>query len=190
DYFQSIYTDQPVVSDPTSYAQVRHRVKQNKAQWGPDCSVYADHVEHVKVGPSRLGTDFASAIGTGAVPGTKLTWPGGPEEVLLTPDKESHWKKWLGLYNTYKLSSGEYINAYDIGFDIPAAHVIKKDGSFYYAFYGKNWNGEVELRGLDPGRYFVRDYVNNTDLESVSGPTARIPVVFDEYLLLECKPAK
>ena len=35
DFFQSIYTDQPVVSDPTSAVQSRQRVKVIKALWGP-----------------------------------------------------------------------------------------------------------------------------------------------------------
>ena len=37
------------------------------------------------------------------------------------------------------LSKGEYLNLYDIGFDYPEAHVIKKDDNFYYAFYTHPW---------------------------------------------------
>jgi alpha-galactosidase len=37
------------------------------------------------------------------------------------------------------LSKGQYLNVYDIGFDFPEAHVIKKDQKFYYAFYTHPW---------------------------------------------------
>ena len=49
-------------------------------------------------------------------------------------------------------------NLYDIGFDKPEAHVVEKDGRFYYAFYAEKWNGPIELRGLGSGSYTVADY--------------------------------
>jgi alpha-galactosidase len=188
DFYQSRFTDQPVVADPTSFAQVRRRVKLNKALWGARCPVFADHVEHIQISDDELGSDFASAVGTGAVPGTKFTWPGGPQKVRLTPDKELHWKKWLSLYRDNMLSQGDYTNLYDIAFDKPETHVIRKDGKQYYAFYEDEWNGEIELRGLDNGSYVVKDYVNNEELGIVSGPNARIRVSFRDHLLIECSP--
>ena len=58
------------------------------------------------------------------------------------------------------LSKGEYLNLYDYAFDKPEAHVIRKDGALYYAFYAPGWNGApIELRGLEPGRkYTVTEY--------------------------------
>ena len=48
------------------------------------------------------------------------------------------------------LSRGEYLgDLYDIGFDRPESHAIRKDGQMYYAFYARHWNGTVELRGLE-----------------------------------------
>jgi alpha-galactosidase len=188
DFYQSVFTDQPVVADPTSFLQVRHRVKLNKALWGPQCPVFTDHVEHIKVGPNELGRDFASTIGTGGVPGTKFTWPKGPENVRLTPEKEEHWKKWFSLYNKKMLSKGDYLNLYDVAFDVPEAHAIKKDSALYYAFYADQWEGDLELRGLDNTQYTVRDYVNDRDMGTVAGPVGRLAAKFEGHLLLECIP--
>jgi alpha-galactosidase len=58
----------------------------------------------------------------------------------------------------------------------------------YYAFYAKQWNGSIELRGLEDRNYTVVDYVNGTSLGTVSGPTAKLPVEFKTHLLLEVRP--
>jgi len=87
------------------------------------------------------------------------------------------------------LPEGQYLGElYDIGFDRPEAHAITKDGRLYYAFYASEYTGSVELRGLRPGRYRVRDYENERDLATVSGPIAHIPVKFKRHLLLEATP--
>ena len=66
------------------------------------------------------------------------------------------------------LPKGEYLGAlYDIGFDKPEAHAIRKDGAMYYSFYAADWNGPVQLRGLGAGRYRVRDLFNEVDLGEV-----------------------
>jgi hypothetical protein len=41
---------------------------------------------------------------------------------------------------------------------------------------------------LQPGTYRVRDYENDRDVATVSGPTARITVTFKRHLLLEASP--
>jgi hypothetical protein len=46
---------------------------------------------------------------------------------------------------------------YDIGFDLPETHVIRKGEGMYYAFFAKQWKGAVELRGLEPRKYRVVD---------------------------------
>ncbi len=66
----------------------------------------------------------------------------------------------------------------------------------YYAFYApaeKNgspghWSGEIELRGLAAKSYKVSDYVNQKDLGTVAGPTAKLKVEFTDHLLLEAVP--
>jgi alpha-galactosidase len=198
DFFQSIYTDQPVVSDPTSVEQSRRRVKLIKALWGSDAPAYTDHVEHIrpeadmndKSDTAKVGQDFASSMGPGGVIGTKFTWPKGPENMQLTGEREEHWQKWFGLYNEKMLSKGTYLNLYDVIYDTPESHVIQKEDVYYYAFYQKEWEGEIELRGLGEGNYKVYDYVNQVDLGSVSGPVGILSASFKKHLLIECSPVK
>jgi alpha-galactosidase len=59
---------------------------------------------------------------------------------------------------------------YDIGFDRPEAHAIRKGGEMYYAFFARHWRGSVELRGLEDRNYHVVDYVNGKDFGTVHGP--------------------
>ncbi|MBE9512186.1 MAG: alpha-galactosidase [Bacteroidetes bacterium] len=198
DFFQSIYIDQPVTSDPTSVEQSRRRVKLIKALWGPDAPAYTDHVEHIRLeadmndksDTAKVGQDFATSMGPGGVIGTKFTWPGGPENMQLTGDREKHWQKWFKLYNEKMLSKGNYLNLYDIIYDKPESHVINKGENYYYAFYADNWKGSIELRGLADKEYRVYDYVNEVELGTVKGPVANITPEFKEYLLIECVPVK
>lgn len=196
DFYQSVFTDQPVVSDPTSVEQVRRRIKSMKALWGSNAPVYGDHVEHIKVKEEtgnqealpRVGQDFASVMGPGGVVGTKFTWPDGPGNMQLTPERENHWQKWVKLYQDKMLSKGNYLNLYDVIYDTPESHVIQKGDRFYYAFYAKEWNGPIELRGLENKKYQIFDYVNQHDLGTVKGPVGTISPAFEEHLLIECKP--
>jgi alpha-galactosidase len=201
------YMDQAVTADPVGSEQVRRRIKMYKALLGPHAAVYGDHVELTRInfqpGPEQdLGRDFASTLGTGGVLGTKFTWPDyGPQfkNVLLTPEKDAHWKKWIRLYNEKMLSQGTFRNLYVMGYDNPEGYAIEKDGKMYYAFYaaaggnkGKQaeprWAGTLELRGLGSGQYRITDYVNGRDLGVVSGPTGKIQADFSESLLLEAVP--
>ena len=87
------------------------------------------------------------------------------------------------------LSQGQYLGQlYDIGFDVPETHVIRKDQALYYAFYAKHWSGPVELRGLEDRSYSVVDYVHGKNLGTVSGHNAHLTVEFDRNLLLEVRP--
>jgi len=194
------FIDQAVTADPVGAVQVRRRIKMYKALLGPQSAVYGDHVELSAMTPlghghwSEHGTDFASTLGTGGVPGTKFVWPEtGPnfKPVALTGDKEQQWKKWIGLYNEKMLSKGEFRDLYVYGYDIPEGYAIEKDGKMYYAFFTnpeKPFAGEVELRGLKPGSYRVVDYVDGKDLGSVqakTGTAPRMKTEFREHLLLE-----
>jgi alpha-galactosidase len=87
------------------------------------------------------------------------------------------------------LSRGEYLGSlYDIGFDRPEAHVIRKNEEMYYAFYAHSWKGRIELRGLEDRAYHVVGYVDGKDFGSVHGPTASISAEFNQHLLLEARP--
>jgi alpha-galactosidase len=194
------FIDQAVTADPVGAVQVRRRIKMYKALLGPQAAVYGDHVElsaMTSLGGgnwSEHGSDFASTVGTGGVPGTKFVWPDpGPKykPVALTSEKEQHWKQWLGLYNDKMLSKGEFLDLYVYGYDFPEAYAISKDGKMYYAFYvdsAKPFTGEIELRGLKPGTYDVVNYVDGKDLGTVQAEDGKVPRLktdFKEHLLLE-----
>ena len=191
------YLDQAVTADPVGAVQVRERIKMYKALLGPEAAVYGDHVELTamrRMGKDyrELGSDFASTVGAGGVLGTKFTWPdygSNFKDVYLTPEKEAYWKKWTGIYNAKMLSRGTFLNLYTLGYDVPESYAIAKDGKMYYAFFSPNpaktWNGEVELRGLEPGKYRVFDYENGKDLGTVEGASPKLTAQFTKHLLLE-----
>ena len=176
-----------VASDPRSSWQVRTKGKSLKALHGDTIPYFGDHVEL-----SDGRRDFASTVGIGGVVGTQFTWPVGSAARSnhdLTPEKEEIWKKWITIYREKMLSRGEYLGElYDIGFDRPEAHAIRKPSGIYYAFYAPEWKGKIELRGLGRGAYTVRDYENGKDLGTVRGPAGTIDVQFAKHLLLEAKP--
>ncbi|MCH8494809.1 MAG: alpha-galactosidase [Balneolales bacterium] len=193
------YMTQGVSSDPTSSWQVRHKGRTLKALMGRDTPFYGDHVEL-----SRNGTDFASQIGIGAIIGTKFTWPvgAGPDpDTDLTPEREEYWRKWSEVYQSTRLAEGEYIGElYDIGFDRPETHVIKKNEHLFFAFYSdqdqgrfhdeySTYVGSVEFRGLQAGKsYRLYDYENSIDYGTITGPVATIDVDFTNHLLIQASP--
>ena len=77
---------------------------------------------------------------------------------------------------------------YDIGFDKPEAHVIERSGSTYYSFYAPHWDGVIELRGLRPGQYRLRDYFNDRDLGVISSSRPGVHTSFERFLLIEATP--
>jgi len=197
------YIDQAVTADPVGARQVRLRTKMYKALLGPEAAVYGDHVELTDVQFKNTlnevdkGSDFASEIGVGAVVGTKFTWPGyGPHfrTVELTPEKEEHWKKWIDIYNAKMLSKGDFRDLYVYGYDFPEAYAIAKDGKMYYAFYtpekGNSWKGQLELRGLEAGKYNVMDYEKGTQLGMIDGTNPKLDASFTNHLLLEVSRAQ
>jgi alpha-galactosidase len=107
----------------------------------------------------------------------------------LTPAREKEFEKWLRIYREKMLSRGQYLGQlYDIGFDAPETHVIRKNQTMYYALFAKQWKGKVDLRGLEDRNYSVMDYVTGKNLGAVSGHRAHLPVEFDGHLLLEVQP--
>jgi alpha-galactosidase len=185
-FFNMRSFNQAPASDPESSWQVRHKGKTLKALMGPSAAFAGDHVEL-----SDGGDDFASTVGIGGIISTKFTWPLDPKpknSYLLTPARETLWRKWIALYNERALPQGSYRGElYDIGFDKPETHVVEKDGRFYYAFYAHEFSGAVTLRGLGAARYRVRDYFNERDLGEV-GPHNSLPLTFHRAVLLEAIP--
>jgi alpha-galactosidase len=186
-FFTMPHFNMSVASDPKGSYQVRTKAKTLKALMGDDIPFFGDHVEL-----SDGGNDFASTLGVGGVVGTQFVLP---SEVTkhgksdLTPTREKDFEKWLGIYREKMLSRGQYLGElYDIGFDVPETHVIRKDQTMYYAFFAKQWKGTVDLRGLDDRKYSVVDYVSGKNLGTVSGHSAHLPVEFDGSLLVEVQP--
>jgi alpha-galactosidase len=197
-FFSMPYYNMSVASDPESSWQVRSKGKTLKALMGDKLPYFGDHVEL-----SDGGMDFASTVGVGGVIGTQYRWPPNDKtaapasdtkntaRLVLTPEKESIWANWVRIYRNEMLPEGEYLGSlYDIGFDKPETHCIRKNGVMYYAFFAPDWNGAVELRGLRPGQYNVIDYVTNKQLGSVNGPNAKLQVAFRRSLLVKAQPVE
>jgi alpha-galactosidase len=186
-FFTMPHFNMSVASDPGSSFQVRSKGKTLKALMGDSIPYFGDHVEL-----SDGGDDFASTLGVGGVVGTQFVLPALVEKRSksdLTPSREREFEAWLRIYREKMLSQGQYLGQlYDIGFDVPETHVIRKDKSLYYAFYAKHWTGPVELRGLEDRSYSVVDYVNGKTLGTVQGHNARLKVAFEKHLLLEVVP--
>src|SRR5262249_53508595 len=161
-----------VASDPESAWQVRLKGKTLKALQGNSMAYFGDHVDMVK-------DDFASTVGVGGVIGTNFRWPvhsaSFNEGKDLTPTREQLFAKGIAIYKAKMLSRGEYLGTlYDIGFDRPETHAIRKDDKLYYAFYAPQWSGNLTLRGLDSRSYRITDYVEGKDLGTVRGPEATL----------------
>ena len=191
-FFHLPYQNMAVASDPTSSWQIRTKGKSLKALMGDRIAYFGDHVEL-----SDEHQDFASSVGIGAVVGTEFTWPVGSGPIDrrgqrrsdLTPERQQTWSQWLQIYKAKMLPQGEYLGKlYDIGFDLPETHAIRKDDRMYYSFYAKAFDGKIELRGLESRKYRIQDYVNSRKLGTVSGPKATLDVSFQKYLLLEATP--
>jgi alpha-galactosidase len=186
-FFTMPHFNMSVASDPEGSFQVRSKAKTLKALMGDDVPFFGDHVEL-----SDGGNDFASTIGVGGVVGTQFVLPSEVQKKsrsVLTPEREKDFEKWLRIYREKMLSRGQYLGQlYDIGFDVPETHVIRKDQAMYYAFFAKQWKGTVELRGLEDRNYSVVDYVTGKSLGTVAGHNAHLPVEFAGNLLVEVLP--
>ncbi len=186
-FFTMPHFNMSVASDPTSSFQVRSKGKTIKGLMGDDVPYFGDHVEL-----SDHHDDFASTLGVGGVVGTQFVLPSLVEkhgQFDLTPDRAKVFQKWLELYQEKGLSRGQYLGTlYDIGFDLPETHVIRKNRNTYYAFFASRWKGNLELRGLDDRAYHVVDYVDGKDFGIVRGPTAHLSAEFSRHLLLEVTP--
>ena len=186
-FFTMPHFNMSVASDRESSFQIRSKGKTLKALMGDNVPYFGDHVEL-----SDGAIDFASTVGVGGVVGTQFVLPNLVKKHSksdLTPQRQKIFEEWLHIYKDKMLSRGDYLgDLYDIGFDLPEAHVIRKDKEMYYAFFARHWSGPIQLRGLQDRTYRIVDYVNNKDLGSVHGPQATISAVFNQHLLLEARP--
>ncbi|MDM7856003.1 glycoside hydrolase family 36 protein [Cellulomonas alba] len=186
DFHNLPFVDQYPSADPLSSFQVRSKGKSVKALMGTGSSYAGDHVEL-----SDGQDDFASSYGVGAVLSTKFAYPAGPDpQVVLTPEKDALWRRWIALDARSGLTTGEYRGElYDIGFDVPEGHAIAKGTALHYAFFADRWSGAVELRGLGPRTYRLTDPFHDTDLGVVAGPEASVDLTFTRFQLVVAEPA-
>jgi len=206
------WQNQAITVDPWTSWVNRGVFKEMKGLFGPSSPVVLDHIEI-----SDEGEDF-SVIGIGGIPATRFT-PSGRDrtneiedrifEVRPFQEKLDLWKHWFGLYNRMRLSEGEYMNLYDIIYDIPETHVVRKAEKFYYSLYPgepdgivddggagyrekkhtKHWAGRFRFRGLNEKiMYQVRDWEHDTVLGLISGNYPVMDFDIDHHLLLELSP--
>ena len=150
---------------------------------GDNVPFFGDHVEL-----SDGANDFASTLGVGGVVGTQFVLPSlvtkhGKSD--LTPAREKDFEKWLGIYREKMLSKGQYLGQlYDIGFDVPETHVIRKGKHHVLCFLCQALEGPP--RTARPGRPKLQrgGLRHREKLGTVAGHNARLPAEFDQYLLI------
>ena len=87
------------------------------------------------------------------------------------------------------LSRGEYLGGlYDIGFDRPEAHAIRKSGKMFYAFFAPMWRAGSRCADWEPSDYRIVDYENERELGTVHGPAGTIDAQFEKHLLIRAEP--
>jgi len=173
--------DLPVASDPKNSFQIRHRGKVFKALMGRNVPYFGDYVEL-----TEKGEDFASTIGIGGVPGSMFT----VKEIKigqypLTDRKEKHIKKWIDIYNRLRLAEGKYLNLYDMIFDRPETHVVKKGKRLYYSIFSDKFSGEFELRGLNKTKeYEIFNCENDEKIATIKKYEKFINLNFEDHILI------
>lgn len=192
-FYTMPYLNAPITSDPIGSLQSRYRLKYLKAMYGSTFPIQFDHMELTNIinwqERTRGPIDWASMLGNGGCFVTKYS------NFKTVP--QADYNTWCQRYNTYQLSTGDYMGElYNYGFDNPEACAIKKGTDMYYGFYMNtkvaypvNYTGPIELRGLAAGTlYQVTDYINNVSYGVVTGPTGTLDVNFDNNLLLKATP--
>jgi alpha-galactosidase len=173
-------------SDPVNTAQTRRRIKVEKAIRGPEFCVgecYQVPLQEWK--GSSVPESFESTLGTGAQLTTFFA--------KLTDRQRPVWERWFQLYRELGLSSAEYLNLYDIAFDKPEVHAVRKGDELFYGIFADVWpiSRPIELRGLNKQTtYDVHDYGNQRSLGTISGARPRVTVSFKDSLLVRASPVK
>jgi len=192
--------NQQVTADPVSSDQVRARIKMYRALFGRGAAPFGDHVE-LATGPYRGrenleegGRDFASTLALGGVIGSKFTTlvddPVKPDPKKYQGQR-SWWKHYFELYNRLRLYEGDYLNLYDIAYDLPETHAVARGDTIYYGIFVPGYSGKVFLRGLKNGvRYALTDYDNgDKPLGEIQGePDAALDCTVDGHLLVRAAP--
>lgn len=180
------YYDLANTSDPVNALQVRRRVKLEKAIRGGGFAVGDGYQVPVREWEGFSAPElFESAIAAGA----QLT----TFYARLDERERALWQRWFREYRELQLHRGEYLNLYDLAFDVPEVHVVRKDGAMYYGVFAGVWprNKRLELRGLDSQTtYEVYDYANRRFLTTIPGSRPVLRVGFKDSLLLRVQPVR
>jgi len=104
------------------------------------------------------------------------------------------WQRWFREYRELGLSRAEYLNLYDLAFDKPEVHVLRKGRDLYYGIFADVWPRDkfkIELRGLDKNlAYEVYDYANRRALGVVKGAKPVLNHAFKDSMLLRVRPTE
>jgi alpha-galactosidase len=196
-YYNLPYLNQTVASDPLDSWQVRLKGKTFHALYGNRESYSGDHVELtnrpwdpvLQKFTLRGKEDFASTLAVGGVPASKFTIAGieqADSSLMLDEPRFEYYQKWLRISESERLSEGDYLNLYDIGFDRPETHVIRRGQTYYYSFFsGKHFHAIVELRGLPKGRFRGTDLVTGNDVSFVHPESPFVNLDFDRSAILK-----
>ncbi|MFC1619607.1 alpha-galactosidase [Candidatus Neomarinimicrobiota bacterium] len=149
--------NRPVTADPPLMTiSTRHRVKAYKALLGATACVDNDFHE-------RYNDYFPVEVGCGGLITTKYT--------VLSEYEYDQFYKWYNLYNQHRLSSGEYLQLYDVGYDVPETYAIRKGKSFYYTFLKRGINGPEGVP------WFEQEIEQRTDmLQSFERMLSQLPL--------------
>lgn len=186
DPFKMPWYNIATTSDPLGLLQMRRRVKLEKAFRSPSfCVTDCLQVPIEEWEGWSLPEAFEHGLGAGA----QLTM----FYRHLPRSSEKTWKRFIDLDRGLALSGGDYLNLYDLAWDRPEAHAIRKGDRMYYGFFADWWpvTRPLRLRGLESGvRYRVRNYLTGEELGVVDGAGASLRKAFKEFLLLEAAPLK
>ncbi|MFB3903524.1 MAG: alpha-galactosidase [Acidobacteriota bacterium] len=178
------YYDVASASDPVNAWQLRSRVKVEKAIRGGSFAVGDCYQVPIREWEGfSVPESFESAMGTGAQLTTFYS--------RLEERERDWWARWFLEYRELQLYRGDYLNLYDLAFDKPEVHVVRKGTDMYYGIFSDVWprSKRLELRGLDKETsYQVYDYANGRDLGTISGSQPVLNVGFKDSLLLRVRP--
>jgi alpha-galactosidase len=168
-------------SDPVTSEQARRRIKVEKAIRGGTFAVGDCYQVPIQEWTGySIPESFESGIGTGAQITTFYR--------QLDARQRDLWSRWFHEYRDLGLSRAEYLNLYDLAFDKPEIHVVRKGQDLYYGIFADAWPRDkykIELRGLEAGkRYRVYDYGNRRDLGVLEGSKPLLNIGFKDNLLL------
>ena len=197
------FVNQTVASDPLDSWQVRLKGKTFRALYGSRTETYSgDHAEltnrtwNEKLQKFIAGgyPDFASTLAVGGIPASKFTITGvaqSDSSLSLDSSMLNYYKKWMNIYSTERMSEGTYLNLYDIAFDKPETHVIRKGDTYYYSFFSNSrFEGKVELRGLAKGRYKAIDLWTDKPISEVDSSFPWLRLDFKSYMLVKVEREK